>query len=437
MRKRFEDFNSSVGIDVRLYKEDIYGSIAYAKAIAKAGIIDSEESERIIGGLKRVEADIDDGKRLTGEDVHMAIEKRLVHKIGDVGKKIHTARSRNEQVAVDERLYLKGKTEVIVDLITSLQKAIVEIARKNVDVVMPGYTHLQQAQPILFSHYILSLAFMLQRDKERFSDCKKRMDVCPLGSGALAGNPYNLDKQFLARELGFSKSAENSIDAVADRDFIVEFLSCAAILMTHLGRFSEDFILWASSEFGFLRLDDRLCSSSSLMPQKKNPDTLELVRGKTGRVFGNLFSLLTVLKGLGLAYYKDLQEDKEPLFDTIDTVSSCLGIFTDVVSTLKINKQRMKDSMNSYIMATDLAYYLVEKGVPFRDSHRITGELVRYAIEKGKELTELSLDDYKSFSGEFEKDVYSVLDYDVSVKRRKLHESVKDQIKILSASLAK
>jgi argininosuccinate lyase len=437
MRKRFEDFNSSVGIDVRLYKEDIRGSIAYAKAIAKAGIIDSEESERIIGGLKRVEADIDDGKRLTGEDVHMAIEKRLVHKIGDVGKKIHTARSRNEQVAVDERLYLKGKTEAIVDLITSLQKAIVEIARKNVDVVMPGYTHLQQAQPILFSHYILSLAFMLQRDKERFSDCKKRMDVCPLGSGALAGNPYDLDRQFLARELGFSKSAENSIDAVADRDFIVEFLSCAAMLMTHLSRFSEDFILWASSEFGFLRLDDRLCSSSSLMPQKKNPDTLELVRGKTGRVFGNLFTLLTVLKGLGLAYYKDLQEDKEPLFDTIDTVSSCLGIFTDVISTLKINKQRMKDSMNSYIMATDLAYYLVEKGVPFRDGHRITGELVKYAIEKGKELTELSIEDYKSYSGEFEKDVYSVLDYDVSVKRRNLQQSVKDQIGILSAKLSK
>ncbi|MCK4307211.1 argininosuccinate lyase [candidate division WOR-3 bacterium] len=437
MKKEFEEFNSSIDFDRLLYQEDIEGSIAYVKALQKAGVITDKELQKIVDALQEIKDEIrqEIPLPLQIEDIHTAIEHRLTEKLGEVGKKLHTGRSRNEQVVLDERMYLKKEIKNIVEVITSLQKAIVKIAKDNIDLIMPGYTHLQQAQPILFSHYILSLAFMLRRDKERLLDCYKRMDTCPLGSGAIAGNPYNLDRKFLAKELNFSKVSENSIDAVSDRDFILEFLSSIAILMMHLSRFSEDFIIWSSSEFGFIEIDDSLCSSSSLMPQKKNPDSLELIRGKTGRVFGNLFTLLTVLKGLPLTYNKDIQEDKEPLFDTISTVLACLKIFKNVMATLKFNKEKISKSINSYLLATDLADYLVKKGIPFRESHKIVSLLIRYAIEKNKSLKELSINEYHSFSNKFCKDIYDILDYKVSVERRNLKNIVKKEIQTLANNL--
>ncbi len=433
----FEEFNSSISFDRFLYQEDIEGSIAYVKALQKARVITDKELQKIVDALQEIKDEMRQGISLPlqMEDIHTAIEQRLTEKLGEVGKKLHTGRSRNEQVVLDERMFLKKEIKNIVEKIVSLQKAIVKIAKDNIDLIMPGYTHLQQAQPILFSHYILSLAFMLRRDKERLLDCYKRMDTCPLGSGAIAGNPYNLDRKFLAKELNFSNVSENSIDAVSDRDFILEFLSSIAILMTHLSRFSEDFIIWSSSEFGFIEIDDSLCSSSSLMPQKKNPDSLELIRGKTGRVFGNLFTLLTVLKGLGLTYNKDIQEDKEPLFDTISTVLACLKIFKNVMATLKFNKEKISRSISSYLLATDLADYLVKKGIPFRESHKIVGLLIRYAIEKNKSLKELSINEYHSFSNKFCKDIYDILDYKVSVGRRNLKNIVKKEIQTLADNL--
>ena len=432
----FEEFNSSISFDRFLYKEDIEGSIAYAKALQKAGIITDKELQKIVDTLGHIKVEIKKGLCLLDrEDIHTTIEQMLIEKVGNAGKKLHTGRSRNEQIALDERMYLKKEIRNIVLEIASLQKAIVKIAKNNPDLIMPGYTHLQQAQPILFSHYILALAFMLQRDKQRLLDCYKRVDVCPLGSGALAGNPYNLDRAFLANELNFSKVSDNSIDAVSDRDFILEFLSSMAILMIHISRFCEDFIIWSSAEFGFIEIDDSLCSSSSLMPQKKNPDTLELIRGKTGRVFGNLFTLLTVLKGVSLTYNKDFQEDKEPLFDTIKTANSCLRIFKEVITTLKLNKKKISNSMTTYLLATDIADYLVKKGIPFRDSHKLVGELIRYAIKKGKSLKKLSIDEYHSFSDKFGKDVYDILDYKLSIRHRNLKNIVKNEIQSLLSNL--
>jgi len=368
--KLVEEFNASISFDKRLYKHDIMGSITHARMLAKVGILTKKEVDKIISGLKAIEKEIVAGKfRFTPdlEDIHMAIEKRLIEKIGPVGGKLHTARSRNDQVALDVRLYLRDEIKEIQSLIRDLQKALVNVAKKNLDCIMPGYTHLQRAQPILFSHHLLAYYEMLKRDHERIADCLTRVNVMPLGAGALAGSPYPLDRDFVAKELGFAKPTDNSLDSVSDRDFCIEFCGAASILMMHLSRLSEEFILWSSQEFGFIELSDAFSTGSSIMPQKKNPDVPELVRGKTGRVYGNLLSLLTTMKALPLAYNKDMQEDKEALFDTVDTVKDCLKVFSPMLTTMKINKKKMLNATKQgFLTATDAADYLVKKGVPFQ-----------------------------------------------------------------------
>lgn len=436
--KLVEEFNGSISFDRQLYRHDIMGSVAHAKMLARVGIIAKKEADKITAGLKAIEKEIEAGRfKFTSdlEDIHMAIEKRLMEKIGSVGGKLHTARSRNDQVSLDVRLYLRDEIKEVQSLIRGLQKTLADVARKNLDCIMPGYTHLQRAQPILFSHHLLAYYEMLKRDYERFTDCFKRVNVMPLGAGALAGSPYPLDRDFVAKELGFSKPTDNSIDSVSDRDFCIEFCAVASILMMHLSRLSEELILWSSQEFGFIELSDAFSTGSSIMPQKKNPDVPELVRGKTGRVYGNLTALLTMMKGLPLAYNKDIQEDKETLFDTIDTVKDCLRVFSPMLVAMRINKERMLDATkHGFLTATDAADYLVKKGVPFRESHHIVGKIVAYCIKTLQEPKDLSMDEWKGFSKVFDKDIRKAISVEASVNSRKLKggtalEAVKKRLK--------
>ncbi len=412
LNTKVEAYTTSLALDWRLYPYDIAGSIAHARMLAKQGIIPAEEAEIIINGLMAIKKEIEQGKfefKPELEDIHMNIEARLIEKVGEVGGKLHTARSRNDQVALDLRLFAK---EAISDTLVKLrefQQALISLAEANKGVVMPGYTHLQPAQPVLLAHHLLAYFEMLQRDASRFSDCLKRTDVMPLGSGAIAGVAYNIDREFLAHELGFSQISQNSIDAVSDRDFVVEYEAAASLCMMHLSRLAEEIILWSSAEFDFIELDEAYATGSSIMPQKKNPDVAELVRGKTGRVYGKLMALLTTMKGLPLAYNRDMQEDKEGFFDTVDTLLSSLEVFTGMVKTLRVNAKTIGQAVRQgHILATDLADYLVKKGEAFRTAHNIVGKLVSYAMEKGKSFSELSLSEYKGFSPLFEEDVYSI-----------------------------
>ena len=416
-------FNASIGFDRRLYKVDIQGSRAQARALVRIGVLSEAACDQVLAGLDQVEREIEAGQLpLTDdlEDIHMAVEKRLTELVGDAGAKIHTGRSRNDQVALDERLYLRQAVAETVAHIDRLQRVLLASAEQHLDVIMPGYTHVQQAQPIRFSHYAMALFWMLARDRERFLDGWKRADAMPLGSGALAGSAYPVDRDFLRAELGFSRVTENSIDAVSDRDYFLEYLSAAAILMGHLSRFCEDLIVWSSSEFRFVELDDAFSTGSSMMPQKKNPDSLELVRGKTGRVYGHLMALLTVMKAIPLTYAKDMQEDKEPFFDTVDTVQMALSVFAGAWETMVVKAQRMREALDGMILATDVADYLVQKGVPFRTSHRIVGGLVRQALDRGVRLEALDLATFKAASDAFADDVQAVLRAEHSTARRNL-----------------
>lgn len=421
--KLVEKINASIDVDKRLYSKDIEGSIAHVKMLAHESIITKDESDKIVKGLLKVHDQIEKGQIKYSdqlEDIHMHVEDALGKVTGDVAKKLHTARSRNDQIALDVRMYLKEEINNIIELIVGLQNIIVQKAHDNIDVIMPGYTHLQRAQPVLFSHHLMAYYEMFKRDKQRFEDCFKRTDVMPLGAAALAGTTYPINREFVKELLEFSTVSENSIDAVSDRDFVVEFISDASITMLHLSRFSEELILWSSSEFAFVTISDAFTTGSSIMPQKKNPDVAELVRGKTGRVVGNLMAIITLLKSLPLAYNKDMQEDKEPLFDTVDTLKICLDVYSRMIPSIKINKERMLESCSKGFMnATDLADYLTVKGVPFRESHALSGKLVAYALENKKELQDISLKEFKDFSDMIEDDLFEYLTLESMIKRRK------------------
>ncbi len=431
------DFNSSITFDARMYKEDIAGSIAHATMLGKQGIIEEHEAEKIIEGLKVILADIDAGQvefSLENEDIHMNIETLLTQHIGDTGKRLHTARSRNDQVAVDFRLYVKQEIPKIIDMVLDLEKVLIKKAEANLETVMPGYTHMQRAQPTTFAHYMMAYANMLRRDVTRLEDCLERMDECPLGAGALATSTYPVDRFQTAAALGFQKPTDNSMDSVSDRDFAIEFLSACSIMMMHLSRFSEEIILWCSWEFKYVELDDAYSTGSSIMPQKKNPDVAELVRGKTGRVYGSLITLLTVMKGLPLAYNKDMQEDKEPVFDAIDTVEMCLPVFTAMLDTLTVLPKNMRNAASGgFINATDCADYLTKKGMPFREAYMIVGRLVNLCIKAGETLDTLPLKDFRSISNLFDADVYQALELKTCVNGRKVYggpakEAVEQQI---------
>ena len=410
--KSVQQYTASIPFDQRLYRQDIAGSMAHAKMLAKQGIISEKEAELITMGLLSLREEIEQGKfpfKPELEDIHMNIEARLTEKIGEVAGKLHTARSRNDQVALDLRLFTKEAIEEAIHRLRGLQGALLDVAEANKGVVMPGYTHLQRAQPTLLAHHLLAYFEMLERDVHRFKDCLKRTDVLPLGSGALAGAPYPIDRSFLAQELGFSQISQNSIDAVSDRDFVIEYQATASVAMVHLSRLAEELVLWSSAEFGFIDLDEAYTTGSSIMPQKKNADVAELARGKTGRIYGNLLGILTTMKALPLSYNRDLQEDKEGLFDTVDTLLSTLEVFAGMVRTLKVNAGRTHQAAEEgYILATDIADYLVKKGVPFRQAHKIVGELVSYAVEQGKGLHQLDLSQYQRFSKLFKEDVYAI-----------------------------
>ncbi len=417
-----EAFTASVTFDQRLYRYDIAGSIAHAQMLAHVGVLALPERDAIVAGLKEIEAEIEAGNfpwSTALEDVHMNIEARLIARIGEAGKKLHTGRSRNDQVATDLRLYLRDAIDATCSAIHQLQTALVDIAEREVASVMPGFTHLQVAQPVTFGHHMLAWFEMLQRDRARFTDCRRRVNSMPLGSAALAGTSYPIDRAYTARALGFDGPAENSLDAVSDRDFAIEYVAAAALLMTHLSRFSEELILWSSNQFDFIELSDAFCTGSSIMPQKKNPDVPELVRGKTGRVNGHLVALLTLMKGQPLAYNKDNQEDKEPLFDTIDTVLGCLKVYRDMLPAMRIKKDNMaRAATRGFSTATDLADYLVRKGVAFRDAHEVVGKAVRYGIEQGKDLAAMGLDELRGFSQAIDADVFAVLTIEGSVAAR-------------------
>ena len=437
-----ETFSASISFDKRLYDCDIEGSIAHCKMLARCKIITSAESKKIIKGLQRILRECDEGRfefSVRLEDIHMNIESRLREIIGPVAGKLHTARSRNDQVCLDIRLYLRKEIENIVGELKNLCKALVAIAKKNIDHVIPGYTHLQRAQPVLLSHHLLAYVEMMLRDKERFLDAYKRINVMPLGSAALAGTNFPIDRKITAKLLRFPEISHNSMDAVADRDFAAEFCSASALVMMHLSRFCEEIVIWNSSEFGFLELSDAFTTGSSIMPQKKNPDAAELIRGKSGRVFGNLVSLLTLMKGLPLAYNKDLQEDKEPLFDTAETVKVCLRIFTDMMKSanfIPIAKKELEAS--GFLTATDLADYLVLKGVPFRDAHEITGKTVAFCLEKEKTLTDISLPELRKISKRFDKDVFEHIALNNSVDRKNVYGgTAKKQVRAQITRLTK
>ena len=408
-----DDFNSSIHFDCRMYQQDIKGSMAHAAMLAKTGILSNEDAAAIIDGLEGILKDLNSGKLefdLSCEDIHMFIEQVLTERLGDVGKKLHTARSRNDQVALDLRMYLRDEAAEISSLVRELTETLVAVAEKNMGVVMPGYTHLQRAQPILFSHHMMAYVMMLLRDRDRIADAVKRMNVSPIGSCALAGTTYNTDRVFEAEKLGFHSIAWNSLDGVSDRDFCVELMSAIAILMMHLSRFSEEIVLWSSWEFKFIELSDSYTTGSSIMPQKKNPDMAELIRGKTGRVYGDLMALLTTLKGLPLAYNKDMQEDKEAIFDALDTVKMCLTAFTPMLDTMRVIPENMrKAAAGGFINATDCADWLTKNGVPFRDAYKATGELVARCIELGTDLENLPMDEYKKVCDVFNDDVYSAI----------------------------
>ena len=420
--KRADDFNSSIRFDSRMIRQDITGSVAHAKMLVSAGIIEPEEGEKIVEGLQGILRDIESGALsidMGAEDVHMFAEAELTRRIGDAGKRLHTARSRNDQVALDIRLYLRDEAKEITAGVKDLIAAVLEKAETYKDTIMPGYTHLQRAQPITFGHHLLAYCNMLLRDAGRISDAVARMNYCPLGSAALAGTTHPIDRAMTARLLGFDGITQNSLDGVSDRDFCVELGAAFSILMMHLSRFSEEIILWCSWEFKFVELDDAFTTGSSIMPQKKNPDMAELVRGKTGRVYGDLITLLTLLKGLPLAYNKDMQEDKEAIFDAVDTVKMCLGIFTPMVASMRAIPENMKKAaQRGFINATDLADYLVNKGMPFRSAYKISGTLVKHCLENGTVLEELPLDVYKTYSDLFAPDLYDAIALETCVKKR-------------------
>ena len=418
------DFNSSIQFDARLYKQDIAGSIAHAQMLGKQGIIEEHEVEAIVDGLKAILEDIEADKvefSVDNEDIHMNTETLLTQRIGDAGKRLHTARSRNDQVAVDTRLYVKEEIPVIISMILDLEQVLAEKAREHTDTVMPGYTHLQRAQPISFAQHLMAYAAMFRRDVTRLEDCGARLDECPLGSGALAGTTYPIDRWETAKALGFAAPMGNSLDGVSDRDYALELLSGLSILMMHLSRFCEEIILWSSHEFHFIELSDAYSTGSSIMPQKKNPDMAELIRGKTGRVYGHLMALLTTMKGLPLAYNKDMQEDKEGLFDAIDTVKMCVPVFTSMIATITVKKDAMLNAAKGgFTNATDAADWLVKQGVPFRDAHAIIGKLVLYCIEHNTNLDDLSLAEYKAISPVFDESVYSAINVNECAQARKV-----------------
>ena len=417
-----ERFTASVGFDQRLYHHDITGSIAHATMLASVGVLTEAERDLIIQGLNDVRADIEAGRfqwSVSLEDVHMNIEARLTDRIGITGKKLHTGRSRNDQVATDIRLYLRDEIDVIAEELARLQQGLLDLAEREADTIMPGFTHLQTAQPVTFGHHLMAWYEMLVRDAGRLQDCRKRVNVMPLGAAALAGTTYPIDRELTARLLGFDRAGENSLDSVSDRDFAIEFCSFAALLMTHLSRFSEELVLWTSSQFDFIDLPDRFCTGSSIMPQKKNPNVPELVRGKTGRVNGHLISLLTLMKSQPLAYNKDNQEDKEPLFDTIDTVKGCLKAYADMVPAIKAKTDNMRvAAKRGFSTATDLADYLVKKGVAFRDAHEIVGKSVAFGVAEGRDLSEMTLAELQQFSDIIGEDVFDVLTLEGSVQAR-------------------
>ena len=444
--KLVNDFNSSIPFDSRMYKEDIEGSIAHASMLGEQGIISKDASDRIISGLLEILKRIDSGTieiDMTSEDIHSFVEGTLTYYIGENGKKLHTGRSRNDQVALDLKLYLKKVLKSIQGDLIALEEVLFEKAKENVDTIMPGYTHMQKAQPITLSHHLLAYAEMFKRDITRLDDCYERMDTMPLGSGALAATTYPLNRESVAKTLGFSKITLNSLDAVSDRDHAIEALSAFSMIMMHLSRFSEEIILWCTNEFSFIELDDAYSTGSSIMPQKKNPDVAELVRGKTGRVYGDLMTLLTVMKGIPLAYNKDMQEDKEALFDGIDTVTLALETFTGMIKTMKVKKDNMRKGAGlGFTNATDLADYLVKKGAAFRDAHGIVREIVLACIKDNKMIEELTLDELKAFSPIFEDDVYKAIDLVTCVEERKViggpsTESVKIQIDALESFINK
>ena len=434
------DFNSSISFDVRLYKQDITGSIAHATMLGNQGIIEPHEVEQIVSGLKAILEDIDADQvefSLDNEDIHMNIEAMLTERIGAAGKRLHTGRSRNDQVAVDTRLYTKEEIPVLIDMVLNLEKVLISKAKANLDTVMPGYTHLQRAQPTTFAHYMMAYANMFKRDVTRLEDCLERLDECPLGAGALATSTYPVDRFQTAAALGFKKPTDNSMDSVSDRDYAIELLAALSILMMHLSRFSEEIILWCSWEFKFVDLDDAYSTGSSIMPQKKNPDVAELVRGKTGRVYGSLMTLLTVMKALPLAYNKDMQEDKEALFDAIDTVEMCLPVFASMLDTLTVRPKDMaRAAAGGFINATDCADYLTKKGLPFREAYMIVGRLVNQCIKAGDTLDTMTLKDFRSVSPLFDEDVYTALALHTCVNGRKVYggparESVEKQIALI------
>jgi argininosuccinate lyase len=417
-----EAFTASVQFDQRMYKQDIAGSRAHAKMLNKIGVLSDDDLSLILTGLDSVEQEISDGKfdwSISREDVHMNIEARLTALIGDAGKRLHTGRSRNDQVATDIRLYLREQIEFIINEIKRLQRGILDLAEREAESIMPGFTHLQVAQPVTFGHHVMAWYEMLSRDASRFADCQQRMNMSPLGAAALAGTSYPIDREFTAAELGFSAPTQNSLDSVSDRDFAIEFCADAAILLVHLSRMSEELVIWSSAQFDFIELPDRFCTGSSIMPQKKNPDVPELVRGKTGRVNGHLVSLLTLMKSQPLAYNKDNQEDKEPLFDTVDTVLGCLRAFADMVPAIICKHESMyKAARQGFSTATDLADYLVRRNLPFRDAHEVVGKAVAMGVSTGKDLSELSLQELQQFSDKIEADVFDVLTLEGSVESR-------------------
>jgi argininosuccinate lyase len=417
-----EAFTASVDFDRRLYRYDIQGSVAHATMLARQGILTFEERDAIVAGLTRIGERIENGRfdwSIPLEDVHMNLEAALTADIGAAGKKLHTGRSRNDQVATDVRLYLRAEIDHIRAEIARLQGALLDLAEREAQTVLPGFTHLQVAQPITFGHHMMAWFEMLERDRGRLADCRKRVDVLPLGAAALAGTTYPIDRHYTAQLLGFERPAENSLDAVSDRDFVIELAAAASILMMHLSRFSEELILWSSAQFGFVELPDAFCTGSSIMPQKKNPDVPELVRGKAGRIFGHLMGLLTLMKGQPLAYNKDNQEDKEPLFDTVDNLKGSLKVFADMMGALRCNPDRMRAAaLQGFATATDLADYLVRKGIPFRDAHEIVGKAVALGVQEGKDLSELSLAQLQQFSEDIAEDVFDVLTLEGSVAAR-------------------
>ncbi|MBW2596253.1 MAG: argininosuccinate lyase [Deltaproteobacteria bacterium] len=422
--KRVEEFTSSLHFDKRLYRYDIEGSIAHCRMLAAQGIISPEEAEKIISGLQDILQNMEKGEFSYSsdlEDIHMAIEKSLIDRIGEVGGKLHTARSRNDQISLDMRLYLRDEVKNILDLVADLQTSLVDVAKREIDTILPGYTHMRKAQPVLLAHYLLAWWEMLDRDMSRLRECGERINVMPLGSAALAGTGFPVNREYVAELLDFPKISGNSMDAVSDRDFVAEFIFDASLLMMHMSRFCEDLVIWSGEEFGFVDISDAFTTGSSIMPQKKNPDVAELIRGKTGRVYGDLMAILTVMKGLPMTYDRDLQEDKEPLFDAVDTVKACLAVLSDMTGNLKFNRSRMLESAaGGFSTATDVADYLVMKGIPFREAHGIVGRLVGYCIERQKDMKALDIEEIRLFWKDADADIYACMNVNGSVGARNI-----------------